>query len=113
LEEDWDSLVRCDESSGVVEARSADTQSDDEGLFEVLKTRWEINSTGTEGALAAAGARSIAKLDLHVQFRNPVYDQMFAQVEGKVAQAVIAAFEKRVEELAGQEAGDGRMSLGR
>jgi len=57
----------------------------------VLRTRWEIKPVGGEG--------SEAKLDLHLQFRNPVYDQMFAQVEGKVARAVIAAFEKRVGEL--------------
>jgi ribosome-associated toxin RatA of RatAB toxin-antitoxin module len=39
------------------------------------------------------------KLDVNVKFRNPVYDQMFAQVEEKVASTMISAFEKRVEDL--------------
>lgn len=92
LEEDWDSTVRCDPEKGLVEARSSEENSN--GLFETLNTKWQIAPfDGTEKD------RASVKLDVDVKFRNPVYDQMFAQVEEKVASAMISAFEKRVEEL--------------
>ncbi|KIV94194.1 hypothetical protein PV10_01983 [Exophiala mesophila] len=92
LEEDWDSVVKCDPKQGLVEARSSDESSN--GLFEVLNTKWQIAAShpSTENQTAV-------KLDVHVRFRNPVYDQMFAQVEGKVASTMVSAFEKRVEDL--------------
>ncbi|KIV77615.1 hypothetical protein PV11_09403 [Exophiala sideris] len=92
LEEDWDSVVRCDEEKGIVEARSSEANSG--GLFEVLNTKWQISHLdGSEQNQASV------KLDVTVKFRNPVYDQMFSQVEGKVASTMISAFEKRVHEL--------------
>lgn len=92
LEEDWDSVVRCDPEKGIVEARSSEANSN--GLFETLNTKWQISHLeGGEGNQASV------KLDVNVKFRNPVYDQMFSQVEGKVASTMISAFEKRVEEL--------------
>ena len=39
------------------------------------------------------------RLDIEVKFKNAVYDQMFAQVEGKVASALVGAFEKRAKEI--------------
>ncbi|KAJ9503704.1 Coenzyme Q-binding protein coq10, mitochondrial [Exophiala xenobiotica] len=92
LEEDWDSIVRCDPEKGLVAARSSEENSD--GLFEVLSTKWQISHSDGESADHAS-----VKLDVSVKFRNPVYDQMFAQVEEKVASTMISAFEKRVEEL--------------
>jgi ribosome-associated toxin RatA of RatAB toxin-antitoxin module len=92
LEEDWDSAVRCDPEKGVVEARSSEENSN--GLFETLNTKWQI--APFEGAEKDTAS---VKLDVDVKFRNPVYDQMFAQVEEKVASTMISAFEKRVEEL--------------
>ncbi|KEF63099.1 uncharacterized protein A1O9_01075 [Exophiala aquamarina CBS 119918] len=92
LEENWDSVVRCDPRNGVIEARSSDETSN--GLFEVLNTKWHIN------ALPEAGEEQTSvHLTVDVKFRNPVYDQMFSQVEGKVASSMIVAFEKRVAEL--------------
>lgn len=92
LEEDWDSIVFCDPKKGLVEARSSDENSN--GLFEILNTRWHISHRegGDED-------HASVKLDVNVKFRNPVYDQLFSQVEGKVASTMISAFEKRVEEL--------------
>ncbi|KAI1613968.1 dehydrase and lipid transport-domain-containing protein [Exophiala viscosa] len=92
LEEDWDSVVRCDPEKGIVEARSSEANSG--GLFEVLSTKWQISPLdgGKEN-------QASVKLDVTVKFRNPVYDQMFGQVEGKVASTMISAFEKRVEQL--------------
>jgi len=91
LEENWDSVVRCDPVGGIVEARSSEHNS--QGLFDVLKTKWQIT------ACPGLEEETTVKLDVDVKFRNPVYDQMFAQVEGKVASTMILAFERRVEEL--------------
>lgn len=90
LEEVWDSDVKCDPDKGTVEAQSS--KRDSQGLFEVLQTRWHIQPSQNAG-------QTSVKLDLDVKFRNPVYDQMFAQVEGKVAGVMISAFEERVKEL--------------
>ena len=87
--------MQCVPEHGIIEARSSDAAS--QGLFEVLSTKWKINSlpeTDPPG--------SSVKLDVDVKFRNPVYDQMFAQVEHKVANMMISAFEKRVRELDGK-----------
>jgi coenzyme Q-binding protein COQ10 len=92
LEEDWDSIVKCNSQQGIVEARSSENNS--EGLFEVLSTKWKIDAL-PEGS----PDQTSVKLDVDVKFRNPVYDQMFAQVEEQVANAMISAFEKRVQEL--------------
>ncbi|EXJ95968.1 hypothetical protein A1O1_01093 [Capronia coronata CBS 617.96] len=92
LEEDWDSVVSCDPGKGLVEARSSDENSN--GLFEVLNTKWHIAPMDP----ASKDGTSV-KLNVDVKFRNPIYDQMFSQVEGKVASTMISAFEKRVEEL--------------
>jgi coenzyme Q-binding protein COQ10 len=95
LEENWDSVVACDPRLGIVEAKSSESAS--QGLFEVLQTRWKI-----ENIPSTSSPTTSVKLDVDVKFRNPVYDQMFAQVEGKVAGAMISAFEKRVKELDAQ-----------
>ena len=91
LEEVWESNVKCDPTHGIVEAQSSEANS--QGLFEVLQTKWHI--TPSQGS----DKMTSVKLDLDVKFRNPVYDQMFAQVEGKVVNAMITAFERRVQEL--------------
>jgi coenzyme Q-binding protein COQ10 len=91
IEEDWESIVRCDPARGTIEAKSSEEHSN--GLFEALSTKWQI------APLKAGSASTAVKLDVSVKFRNPVYDQMFAQVEDKVASSMISAFEKRVEEL--------------
>lgn len=90
IEEVWDSQVKCDPEKGTVEAQSNEGNS--QGLFEVLQTRWHIQPSQDAN-------QTSVKLDLDVKFRNPVYDQMFAQVEGKVVNVMITAFEKRVKEL--------------
>jgi coenzyme Q-binding protein COQ10 len=92
LEENWDSVVACDPAQGLVEAKSSENAS--QGLFEVLQTRWKIVPLET-----GSDAPTTVKLDVDVKFRNPVYDQMFAQVEQRVAGAMISAFEKRVKQL--------------
>lgn len=92
LEEDWDSVVRCDPKNGIIEAKSSEETSN--GLFEVLNTKWHINALPK-----AADDQTSVYLTVDVKFRNPVYDQMFSQVEGKVASSMIFAFEKRVAEL--------------
>jgi coenzyme Q-binding protein COQ10 len=91
VEEDWESIVLCDPAKGIIEAKSSEEHSN--GLFEALSTKWHIAPSKT------ADASTAVKLDVIVKFRNPIYDQMFAQVEGKVASTMISAFEKRVEEL--------------
>ena len=93
LEEDWDSIVKCDASNGTIEAKSSEANS--QGLFEVLRTKWQIEPFEDGGD----NKKTRVKLDVDVKFRNPIYDQMFAQIEGKVVSTMIAAFEKRVQEL--------------
>lgn len=90
LEEVWESNVKCDPENGIVEAQSSAGNS--HGLFEILQTRWHIQPGQNP-------QQTSVKLDLEVKFHNPVYDQMFAQVESKVASVMISAFEKRVQEL--------------
>ena len=90
MREDWASVVRCDESRGIIEAKSDDTSSPD-SIFEVLQTHWQITP--------ADGQNTHVQLDIDLKFRNIVHDQMFAQVESRVARSVIVAFEKRAQEL--------------
>ena len=90
LQEDWSSIVHCDESRGIIEAKS-DEAASAESMFEVLQTRWQITSTENKD--------THVQLDIDVKFRNIVYDQMFTQVEDKIARSVMAAFEKRAREL--------------
>ncbi|KIX00507.1 uncharacterized protein Z518_10647 [Rhinocladiella mackenziei CBS 650.93] len=92
LEEDWDSIVQCDPKHGIVEARSSEENSN--GLFEVLNTKWHIAPSKDPGE-----DKTSVQLNITVKFRNLLHDQMFAQVEEKVASTMISAFEKRVEEL--------------
>lgn len=89
LEENWDSIVRCDPQKGTIEARSSEQGSG--GLFEILSTKWHIQDNGNN--------QTSVKLDVDVKFRNALYDQMFAQVESKVASTMISAFEKKVQEV--------------
>ena len=91
IEEDWESIVRCDPAQGTIEAKSSEDHSN--GLFEALSTKWQIEPS------ESTNSNTAVKLDVSVKFRNPVYDQIFAQVEGRVASTMISAFEKRVEEL--------------
>jgi coenzyme Q-binding protein COQ10 len=90
LQEDWSSIVLCDESRGIIEAKSDETASG-QSIFEVLQTRWQITTEEDQD--------THVRLDIDVKFRNILYDQMFAQVEDKVARTVMGAFEKRAREL--------------
>lgn len=105
--------MRCDEENGVIEAKSydgGDGGSNSDSVFEVLQTRWQISPSqgenagqGSEGRVGGDSIQTSVRLDIDVKFRNIVYDQMFAQVEGKVASTMIGAFEKRVQELEGRQ----------
>lgn len=117
VEEDWESVVQCDKTSGVIEAKSYDgDSSNDDSMFEILRTRWQITPSetgvGPDGSdvkseyrastpqrISANVENTSVRLDIEVKFRNIIYDQMFAQVEGKVASMMIGAFEKRAQEL--------------
>ncbi|RMZ79202.1 hypothetical protein DV738_g3502, partial [Chaetothyriales sp. CBS 135597] len=105
LQENWDSIVACDPERGVVEARSSDQDTASQGLFQVLNTRWRINSlpsTAENDDAQEKNPRTSVTLNVDVKFRNPVYDQVFAQAEQKVAGIMISAFEKRAKELEGR-----------
>jgi ribosome-associated toxin RatA of RatAB toxin-antitoxin module len=82
--------VLCDESRGIIEAKS-DEAASGQSIFEVLQTRWQITTEEDQD--------THVRLDIDVKFRNIVYDQMFAQVEDKIARTVMGAFEKRAREL--------------
>ena len=97
VEEDWESVVHCDPKQGIIEAKSNDSNVNNDSMFEVLQTRWQISENPDPNA------QTSVRLDIDVKFRNIVYDQMFAQVEDKVASTMIGAFEKRVQELEGRK----------
>lgn len=103
IEEDWASIVNADEEHGIIEADSADSaQGNGEGLFEVLKTKWQlhdIEDIRRQGV--GVGAQTSVRLDVEVKFRSPIYDRLFAGVEKEVAGMMVGAFEKRIKELAG------------
>jgi coenzyme Q-binding protein COQ10 len=103
IEEDWSSIVNCDEEQGVIEARSADATKDSgNGLFEVLKTKWQlqdIEDIRRQGI--GLGIQTSVRLNVDVKFRSAMYDKLFAGVEEKVAGMMVGAFEKRIKELAG------------
>ena len=117
LSESFESLVSCNPSAGTIEARSVDPRSVDSpsstststststaectSIFDTLKTRWAISPVESEDKVGHPGAKNQTevRLDIEVKFKNAVYDQMFAQVEGKVASALVGAFEKRAKEI--------------
>jgi coenzyme Q-binding protein COQ10 len=102
IEENWDSIVNAEEEQGVIEARSADTVgSIEEGIFEILKTKWQLHDLeDIRRQGVGVGAQTAVRLDVEVKFRSAMYDKLFAGVEEKVAGIMVGAFEKRIKELA-------------
>ena len=102
IEENWDSIVNVEEEQGLIEARSADAEAGQEnGLFEVLKTRWrlqDLEDIRTQGE--GERPQTAVRLDVEVKFRSALYDKLFSGVEEKVAGIMVGAFEKRIKELA-------------
>jgi coenzyme Q-binding protein COQ10 len=103
IEENWASVVNADEEHGIIEARSADTgQGNEAGLFEVLKTKWQLRDLeDIRRQGVGIGAQTAVRLDVEVKFRSAMYDKLFAGVEQKVAGTMVGAFEKRIKEVAG------------
>jgi coenzyme Q-binding protein COQ10 len=101
IEENWDSIVNAEEEQGIIEARSADTgESVEEGIFEVLKTKWQLHDLeDIRRQGVGVGAQTTVRLDVEVKFRSAMYDKLFAGVEEKVAGIMVGAFEKRIKEL--------------
>lgn len=102
IEENWDSILNVEKEEGIIEARSADTEEDkSDGLFEVLKTRWQLQKMeDVRGQRVGLGTQTAVRLDVEVKFRSAIYDKLFAGVEEKVAGMMVGAFEKRIKELA-------------
>ncbi len=103
IEENWESVVSAGEEQGIIEARGAETgKSNEEGLFEVLKTTWQLHDLeDIRRQGVGVGAQTAVRLDVQVKFRSTMYDKLFAGVEEKVAGMMVGAFEKRIKELAG------------
>lgn len=103
IEEVWESIVSAQEEEGIIEARSADLEGGNaEGVFEVLKTRWQLHDLeDIRRQGIGMGAQTAVRLDVEVKFRSAMYDKVFAGVEEKVAGMMVGAFEKRIRELAG------------
>jgi coenzyme Q-binding protein COQ10 len=101
IEENWDSIVNAEEEQGIIEARNADTgESTEEGIFEVLKTKWQLHDLeDIRRQGVGVGAQTAVRLDVEVKFRSAMYDKLFAGVEEKVAGIMVGAFEKRIKEL--------------
>ncbi|KAL4911994.1 dehydrase and lipid transport-domain-containing protein [Aspergillus aurantiobrunneus] len=123
LSETFTSKVDCDAENGIVEARSGEKFVEsgtgsgsgsgsgfgalaglagfpgaDEGIFEYLRTRWElVPETGSGGG----EARTTVKLEIRFEFKNQWYATMMSAVEGQMAGVMIEAFERRVREVNG------------
>lgn len=102
IEENWNSIVNAEEDKGLIEARSADAEDGQEnGLFEVLKTRWQLQDLESVRTREEEECPQTAvRLDVEVKFRSAIYDKLFSGVEEKVAGIMVGAFEKRIKELA-------------
>ncbi|OJI82343.1 Coenzyme Q-binding protein coq10, mitochondrial [Aspergillus tubingensis] len=106
LSETFTSKVTCDAKNWVVEAQSGakygvgkkDGQGfpgEDEGLFEYLSTRWELQSQGE-------GKGTVVKLDIRFEFRSQLHAAMMGAVEGQMAGVMVEAFEKRIYDVLGR-----------
>lgn len=113
--ETFTSKVDCDPAKGTVEARSgakysqrAD-QSDrnkgglsgffpgaNEGIFEYLNTRWELEPLAPVDA--QGGPQTKVNLEVRFEFRNQMHASVMSAVEGQMASVMIEAFEKRIRE---------------
>lgn len=99
---------------------SADVPSD--GPLSYLKSRWTVREfpfkpaplDGTpaqegkvqDGSGPKAEKRTDVHLSLEFTFRNPVYEMMSAAVKGKIAEKMIEAFVKRVENVVKETPGE-------
>ena len=115
LSETFTSLVDCDRSKWVVEARSgakygkpdaAAAQSGglsgffpgaSEGIFEYLSTRWELAPLEGKGT-----PQTKVNLEVQFEFKNQLHATVMGAVEGQMAGVMIEAFEKRMKEMHGQ-----------
>ncbi|GKZ79197.1 hypothetical protein AnigIFM56816_003072 [Aspergillus niger] len=106
LSETFTSKVTCDPENWVVEAQSGakygvgkkDGQGfpgEDEGLFEYLSTRWELESQGE-------GKGTVVRLDIRFEFRSQLHAAMMGAVEGQMAGVMVEAFEKRIYDVLGR-----------
>ncbi|OJJ72941.1 hypothetical protein ASPBRDRAFT_123660 [Aspergillus brasiliensis CBS 101740] len=106
LSETFTSKVTCDAENWVVEAQSGakygvgkkDGQGfpgADEGLFEYLSTRWELESQGE-------GKGTVVRLDIRFEFRSQLHAAMMGAVEGQMAGVMVEAFEKRIYDVLGR-----------
>lgn len=101
---------------GAVEASGVEN-----GIFELLKARWEIgrcgNGNGADGGVgrggAVGGGGCDVKLHLEFQFRNPLYAALSNAIGPKIAKAMIEAFEKRAEEILEPEGERGKGEVAR
>jgi coenzyme Q-binding protein COQ10 len=86
-----------DKSGGRVDDKDTE-EGDGEGILTHLWTRWTVTPVN-----AADEGKSGTEVSLDIEFRfaNPVYAAMSSAVVDKVADVMIDAFEKRVEEKLG------------
>ncbi|KAJ5669129.1 hypothetical protein N7462_010199 [Penicillium macrosclerotiorum] len=115
LSETFTSRVDCDPAKGIVEARSGakygktEGQGSDsgtvsglsgffpganEGIFEYLSTRWELQPLSP--VEAKGGPQTKVNLEVRFEFRNQLHATVMGAVEGQMAGVMIEAFEKRI-----------------
>ncbi|PWY78499.1 hypothetical protein BO94DRAFT_431261, partial [Aspergillus sclerotioniger CBS 115572] len=107
LSETFTSKVTCDEKNYIVEAKSGAEfgiatkegqdglgfPGADEGIFEYLSTRWELNEVKKEDG---SGDGTEVKLDIRFEFRSQLHAMLMGKVEGEMAGVMIQAFERRI-----------------
>jgi len=96
--------VEAKEGSGANEGSVRDSP------MEYLRTRWTVRAypfkpspdhsqEGSEKGSAEATERCDVTLNIQYKFKNPAYDLMSKAVAPKMADTMIEAFEKRVQQL--------------
>ena len=117
--ETFTSKVDCDESKGIVEARSgerfASSSSDEsssssswfpgfpgsnEGIFEYLSTKWELIPLKLADTTSLPETR--VQLEIRFEFKSAMHAAMVGALKGHMAELMIEAFEKRIREVEGQ-----------
>jgi len=93
LDHTWDSIILCEPKKGLIDARSNEATKQGPGMLDGLRTTWAITP------VAGNPNASTVKLDVEVKFRSPVFDQMFYQIQGTVADTMISSFEPTLQEL--------------
>jgi ribosome-associated toxin RatA of RatAB toxin-antitoxin module len=93
LEEEWHCTGRCDQAAGTVEARKQG-KAGDGSVLEHWSMKWKLHPAPAPGV--AAKKTASVTLEMEVQFRSIMYDQMFALLQDQVVGKMMSKFEPKI-----------------